>query len=257
MEFIQKYAKIDGDDDSDHQMSDAGSDEVNYSNVEFIDDDEQNVQGQNSSDYCLMNVTRDLQEALRDHSISAELGECSDPENFVPDCIDELKYEYDEFKGFQERIEKFAKGLKAFEENSKDSFYNAILFGAYHALLDNKKNFEFDQSTLAEVLRQNFFDELQGKKEIIQLDLKPSNFQMLCHIINGILMNKRLFYEFTSSEKSFVISLRKCLRIKTLYEGISRPVSRSDSTVSILLEELLKTNKKRTMLQLTLSISQF
>ena len=36
------YSKIDGDDDSDDQMSDAGSDEVNYSDVEFIDDDEQN-----------------------------------------------------------------------------------------------------------------------------------------------------------------------------------------------------------------------
>ena len=30
MEFIQKYAKIDGDDDLDDQMSDAGGDEVNY-----------------------------------------------------------------------------------------------------------------------------------------------------------------------------------------------------------------------------------
>ena len=52
------------------------------------------------SDYRLINVSRDLQEALRDHSISAELGECSDPDNFVSDCVDEVEYEYDEFKGF-------------------------------------------------------------------------------------------------------------------------------------------------------------
>ena len=117
MEFIQKYVKIDGDDDSDDQMPDAGGDEINYSDVEFIDDDEQNFQGQNPSDYRLMNVTRDLQEALRDHSMSTELGECFGPENFVPDCVDEVEYEYDEFKGFQKKIEKFAKNLKTFKEN--------------------------------------------------------------------------------------------------------------------------------------------
>ena len=81
-----------------------------------------------------MNVMRDLQQAQPYHSLSAELGECSDPENFVPDCFDEVECEYDKFKGFQARIEKFAKNLKTFEENSKDSFYNAILFRAYHAL---------------------------------------------------------------------------------------------------------------------------
>ena len=114
-------------------------------------------------------------------------------------------------------------------------------------LLDNKEKFEFDQSRLAEVFGQNSFDKFQVKKEILQLDLKPSNFLMQCHVIKDLLMNKRLFYEFMSSEKSFVISLRKCLRKRTLYEVIFRPVLRSDSTISILFEELLKTNKKRTI----------
>ena len=126
-----------------------------------------------------MNVTRDLQEAIRDHSTSAELGKCSDPENFVPDFADEVEYEYDEFKGFQKRIEKFAKHWKTFEENSKDSFYNATLFGAYHALLDNKENFEFDQSRLVEVFKQNFFWQAPGEKGNVRtrmLDLNPSNF---------------------------------------------------------------------------------
>ena len=100
IEFIQKYAKIDGYDDSEDQTSDAGGDGVNYSDVEFIDDDKKNVEGQNLSDYRLINVSRDLQEALRDHSMSAEIGECSDPDNFVSDCVDEVEYEYDEFKGF-------------------------------------------------------------------------------------------------------------------------------------------------------------
>ena len=102
MEFIQKYAKIDRDDDWDDQMSHVGGDEVNYSDVEFIDDDEQNIQGQNLSDYRLMNVTKDLQEALHDHSMPAELGECSEPESFIPESVNEV--EYDDFNGFQKRI---------------------------------------------------------------------------------------------------------------------------------------------------------
>ena len=126
-----------------------------------------------------MNVTRDLQEAIRDHSTSAELGECSDPETFVLDCVDEVEYEYDEFKVFQKRIEKFAKHWKTFEQNLKDSFYNVTLFGAYHALLDNKENFEFDQSRLAEVFEQNFFWQAPGEKGNVRtrmLYLNPSNF---------------------------------------------------------------------------------
>ena len=126
-----------------------------------------------------MNVTRDLQEAIRDHSTSAELGECSDLETFVLDCVDEVEYEYDEFKVFQKRIEKFAKHWKTFEQNLKDSFYNVTLFGAYHALLDNKENFEFDQSRLAEVFEQNFFWQAPGEKGNVRtrmLDLNPSNF---------------------------------------------------------------------------------
>ena len=40
-------------------------------------------------------MERDLQEALCNHSMSTEMGEWSDPENFVPVCIDEVEYEYD------------------------------------------------------------------------------------------------------------------------------------------------------------------
>ena len=65
MEFIDKYPKTDGsDDDDDDDVMFAGGDEVNYSDVEFIDD-KTNVQDQGPSNHCLMNVTRDLQEALQ------------------------------------------------------------------------------------------------------------------------------------------------------------------------------------------------
>ena len=45
----------------------AGGDEVNYLDVELVHD-ETNVQNQNPSDYHLINVTGDLQEALQDQS---------------------------------------------------------------------------------------------------------------------------------------------------------------------------------------------
>ena len=66
MEFLEKFAKVAGSEDDDDQMS-AGGDEVNYSDVEFIDD-ETNDQEQNPTDYRLMSVTGDLPEALLDHS---------------------------------------------------------------------------------------------------------------------------------------------------------------------------------------------
>ena len=46
-----------------------------------------------------MNVTRDLQDALADCSMAEELDlVCSNPKNFVPDCLDEIEREYGDFK---------------------------------------------------------------------------------------------------------------------------------------------------------------
>ena len=63
------------------EMSVSGGDEViTYSDEGFIDDRE-SVQGQDLSDYWLMNVARDLQDTLADHSMAEELNLISsDPE---------------------------------------------------------------------------------------------------------------------------------------------------------------------------------
>ena len=77
MEFIDKYARVDGSDVDENAMS-AGGYEVNYSDVEFIDD-KANIQDQELSDYCIINITRDLQDTVRDGSMAEELGlVCSD-----------------------------------------------------------------------------------------------------------------------------------------------------------------------------------
>ena len=121
MEFIDKYARVGGLDDDDDALS-AGGDEVNYSDVEFIDD-KTNVQDQGPSDYRIMNVTRDFHDAMRDDSMAEELGlVCSDPENFISECVEEVEYEFDEFEGSKNKLKKFEQNLKIFETDSKDSF---------------------------------------------------------------------------------------------------------------------------------------
>ena len=115
MEFIQKYARVD-DEDSDIDFND----EVTRSDQEFIDD-RNNFQDQEPSNYRLLNVTRDLQEAINDHSIYGD-NECSDPENFVLDYVEEIEYDFDNFKSFQKKFEKSEQDLRIFEKDSDNSF---------------------------------------------------------------------------------------------------------------------------------------
>ena len=115
MEFIQKYARVD-DEDSDIDFND----EVSQSDQEFIDD-RNNFQDQEPSNYRLLNVTRDLQEAINDHSIYGD-NECSDPENFVLDYVEEIEYDFDNFKSFQKKFEKSEQDLRIFEKDSDNSF---------------------------------------------------------------------------------------------------------------------------------------
>ena len=94
MEFIDKFAKIDGSDNDDIVMP-AGGDEVNHSDVESVVDGTK-VQDQTPSDYRTTNVTMYLQKDLQDQSMSANLDECPDSENFVSNHVEEIEYEIDE-----------------------------------------------------------------------------------------------------------------------------------------------------------------
>ena len=149
-------------------MSIAGSDEVIYSDTEFIDD-EINVRDQELSDYCLMNMMRNLQEAMQDRSMAEELNlVSSDLKNIVSDYVDKIEYQYDEFSEFEKRIRKFEKNLKIFEEESKDSFYHAILYGTYYLLLEKKESFDFcrDQQKLVEALGKTFLTSSKSKNKV-------------------------------------------------------------------------------------------
>ena len=94
MEFIEKYARVEGS--AGEMEDDAGDDEVNELDSEFIDD-ETNFQDQEPTNYRLINVTRDLREAVTYQSIAQDLDLLSEhPQNFVSDFVDEVSYEFDE-----------------------------------------------------------------------------------------------------------------------------------------------------------------
>ena len=54
----------------------------------------------------LTNFSRDLADAMRDRrEMTKKLGVIDpDPQNFVPNCIDEIEFEYEEFKGFEKEL---------------------------------------------------------------------------------------------------------------------------------------------------------
>ena len=95
---------------------------------------------------------------------------CPDPENYVPSFADEIEHDYDDFRGVEARIEKFKKTLKIFEEGSKDSFFNVVLFGTYLQLNDGKGELLMDREKLKSVLGESFLERLEEKKPTLYLD---------------------------------------------------------------------------------------
>ena len=94
--------------------------------------------------------------------------------------------------------------LCSFENDSKYSFFNAILYGFLFKLSkDNKK----DKEKVEEVLGKSFFDDFQKRKKILQLDHSFDDFEKKC-IANEHLVKK---VQYTIN---FVILLRKVYRAK-------------------------------------------
>ena len=122
-------------------------------------DDKINFRDQEPTNYRLMNVDRDLQDAIADKSMAFDLDlVADDPENFVSDFVDEVSYAFDEFLGFEKQIHKFDEELKIFEKEAKDSFYFSVLYAIYYYLLEKKEDFDFcqDKKRLCKVLGQTF-----------------------------------------------------------------------------------------------------
>ena len=109
----------------------------NDSDLDFIDE-ETSFQDQEPSDCRLKNVIKSLQKALGDTSMK-EYYACSDSENYVLSFADDIKYDYDDFRCAEGRTKKFKKTPRIYEEGSKDSFFNTILFRLYFKLNDDTK----------------------------------------------------------------------------------------------------------------------
>ena len=157
IEFIEKYARVNGSDD-DEEMSVVGGDEVtSYSDEKFIDNRE-SVQDQNPSNYRLMNVSRDLQDALADYLIAKELGlVCSDLKTLSPTTLRKLNANMICLKILKRELKSLKGTLKCLCSTQRTPFY-AILDGIYYSMLENKEEFEFcrDEQKLADVIGWKF-----------------------------------------------------------------------------------------------------
>ena len=110
------------------------------------------------------NVTVSYEEVMA-LSDTEYCNECSDQENFVKHSPPE--WEFNEFQGWNERIDKFNKFLKQIDENSKDSFFNTVVWGTYFKLECKKATFEGDlQQGFGTVLLDKFY----GLKNELVLD---------------------------------------------------------------------------------------
>ena len=139
MEFIDDQAAV-----NDHMSADENDENqvINFSDEGFIND-QQSFWDQGLSNYRLMNVTRNIDEACADLNDWKEY-ECSDPENYVHDSCKDFVSEIHEFVEFEKRIEKFKESLKQKEPENKESFYFAVLFGTYFKLKGKEASFEDD-----------------------------------------------------------------------------------------------------------------
>ena len=135
-----------------------------------------------------------MQEEINHHSIYGD-NECSDPENFLLGCIEEIEYEFHNFKSFEKRIEKFEQDLRIFEKESDNLFFKAILSSICYALLHDKNEFEFihDHEKLLRIFGENFLSKFQLLKPELKLNLCLNTFKSQCHIIYDLLMKKNLF----------------------------------------------------------------
>ena len=102
MEFIENHADV-GDDVKVNDDDDDAGQVRTLLDKEFIHNEE-SFWDQGPSDYRLVNVTKDRTKACADFDDWNEY-QCSDPENYVHDSCKDFVPEYDEFKGYEKRIE--------------------------------------------------------------------------------------------------------------------------------------------------------
>ena len=141
------------------------------------------------------NVTLSYEEAmaLSDSDSEDEDNIC----NFVfgNNFLSETVEEFDENILTEKRIKKFERSLKQKCKKSKDSFFNAILWGAYFKIKSEKIDhlFNFGQEKLEKVLGVEFVNKFIEIKEDIHLDINLMTFERKMHLVNDLLFEKNIF----------------------------------------------------------------
>ena len=114
--------------------------------------------------------------------------------------------EYDEFKGFEKRIEQFQASLKQFKENYNESLYFAILYGTYFKLKEPDAEFSDD---LQAFLGTMFLEQLKEKRSEMFVDLNIQTLERECHAMNDLLLSKNLFLQVFEQRNKIKYMIKK------------------------------------------------
>ena len=137
MEFIGKYARVDGSEDG--MEHDVAGDEVNQLDLDFIDG-ETNFQDEEPTNYRLMNVTRDLQDATANRSMAFDFDLVAvDPENFVLDFVVRSVMDLKNFLVLKNAFESLMRNSRFLKENQKIPFTFSILYVIYYTIYYSRK----------------------------------------------------------------------------------------------------------------------
>ena len=110
--------------------------------------------------------------------------------------------EIDETKITQKIFNKFEKSLQQKCEKSKDSFFNAALWGAYFKIKTEQNFNGFNDYELKNVLGVDFLTKFNEIKDDIVLDINLETFQCKMHLVNDILYEKNMFLRLCEKKKS-------------------------------------------------------
>lgn len=139
--------------------------------------------------------------------ISEHLNYCFGSGNFVPGCNDYMEYEFDDFVGFGNRIEKFNGQLKIYRENCTESFYFFGLYGTLFSLLrKRKKRWIWLFGRRREIEKRPWMWFSWGtcsETRFFYLGLNLSTFEQQCRLLNNLSLKRSLFLRVYELKKKF------------------------------------------------------
>ena len=189
------------DEDDNEIENNEGNFVSTLSDEEFIDDESQ-FENQHESDYYgLTNIERSYDDAIQDSLSDFNFNQ--EANNYISDDLYEEKI--DEFKDFEERIEKFKRTLFfPKEDQDENSFFYALLYAIrYH--LTEKLDKVSDEYFMMDDFK--IFEKIYQLKDFLKLDLKVSSFDDQCYTINHILNKYNLFLRVYEQKKNSDILL--------------------------------------------------